>query len=281
MLGRRLHCQGFMGPFLVVLGPEPVKGPLLGVGGGLGWLGGGLLQGPVHPFVSAIFLGMSRPDALWADTQAHPPYRQARQPAQAHRGEGWTVVGANRPRQAKLLKGGGEHRLDSRSFRSYQPLAAQQIPAGHVSDGQRIDPGSILRPKPSLEVSAPHLVRLDTLLEWLIIGRGVTFASAGRRQATALQKRPHCARRRPMCLGLDLSQSVHQLARPPVGVLSPKGHDLFFHLPRYAIGVPSGRSAAVAQSRRSFRQVACQPLVTGLPADPIKAAQLGQAPLIL
>ena len=70
----------FVGPFLVILMPKPIKGLLLVFWGGLGRPGGGLFQGAVHPFMATIFLWMARSDAFRYDAQTHPPDRQAERP---------------------------------------------------------------------------------------------------------------------------------------------------------------------------------------------------------
>ena len=164
---RRLHCQAFMRTHLVVLLAKPVHHPLL-----LPPIGGRrhrclLLQRAMHPLVPPVLLRMPGFNPLRHDPQLHPPHRQPRQSRYA-------PVDANgAPLSVRIASGmpySRKHRfkdrLHSRRVHLLHRLAAQQIPAVRIRDGQRIDPLSIPGAKPAFEIRAPYPVRSIRMRQW-------------------------------------------------------------------------------------------------------------------
>ena len=77
----------------------------------------------MHPFVSSILLGMTRPDPFDADAQAKPPDRKAAKiEERITRGEGYAIIGTNRMGQTAFLEQtlkGGNGQGFSRGFQSF------------------------------------------------------------------------------------------------------------------------------------------------------------------
>ena len=137
-----------------------------------------LLQRAMHPLVPPVLLRMSRFDPLRHNPQLDPPHRQPRQTRQRRRCKRRPVVGPDRFRHSILAKGRFEDRLHPRRVRLLHRLAAQQIPAVRIRDGQRIDPLSIPRAKPAFEIRAPHPVRSIGMRQRLRVWRGLAAASS-------------------------------------------------------------------------------------------------------
>ena len=70
----RLLPQGFVGPLLVVLPAELVKGPLLRSSVPPGWTGYLPFQGPVQPLQPSVLFRVPRFYPLRQDPQLHPPH---------------------------------------------------------------------------------------------------------------------------------------------------------------------------------------------------------------
>ena len=67
-------------------------------------------QGEMHPLVAAVLFGMPRGNPLEPNAQAESPDRQFAEPIQRmRRREGQPVVGADRVRQANVVKRALKH----------------------------------------------------------------------------------------------------------------------------------------------------------------------------
>ena len=73
-------------------------------------------------------------------------------------GEGDAVVGADRQRQPKVLKSPFKHGKCVHLLGGAQGVAAQQVAAGEVGDGQRIAVASIGEHELALVIGAPQIV---------------------------------------------------------------------------------------------------------------------------
>src|SRR5471030_1197762 len=128
-----------MRSFLVVIVDEGVELGLLLQEVFPRWFGGFILQGQVHPFVPTVLLWITRLDTLDADPQAQPPDRELAEAKEgAVAGEGHTVVAADRPRHAEVLKSPFKDAKCVALLGGLERFAAQQVAAGEVGDGQRI-----------------------------------------------------------------------------------------------------------------------------------------------
>src|SRR5574337_495737 len=138
---RGFPSQSLMRALVVVLLDEPIKTALLQVERWLGW--DRLLKGSVHPFVASVLAGLARLDALGADAQLDPPFRQLTDAAQRQGGKRRPVIGTNRVGQTILAKGPlkpGPHRLVAGVL---QASTDQQIPREIVAQRQRITASSV------------------------------------------------------------------------------------------------------------------------------------------
>ena len=126
MGGRGLAAEGGVRAVLVVLGPEPVEGPLLRGGIAAGRADRGVLQGAMPAFMGPILLGTPGLNALMLNAQAHPPDVELGEAVQAPAGERDAVVGPDRGRQAIGPEGPFEARAGPDHVRRGQPVAREQ-----------------------------------------------------------------------------------------------------------------------------------------------------------
>src|SRR6266404_3441144 len=125
-------------------------------------------------------------------------------------------------------------------------LAAQQIPAVRVGDGQRIDALSVGGAEPALEIRAPHAVGSIGMRQRLAIRGGAHTLSAWHHQTFALQQRTDGAGRGPASPGLIALQNVLELPRSPAHMRLPQLQHLLLDLLRHLVVMPV-RGAAVFQ----------------------------------
>ena len=223
----------------------------------------------MHAFVPSVLLRMSRLDPFWPDAQLHPPYRQPRQPAHRARGERRPVVGADRLGHSMLAECGLEDGLHPRAVGLLHRLAAQQIPAVGVGDGQRIDARTIAGAKPALEVGAPDPVGRIRRAQWLGVRRHPPTLLACNHQPLPRDHLPDGAGRRPPLSRPLLRQRIFQLPRTPLHVRPTKLQhrllDRLRRLVRMALRCPP----QVPQPFHPGFPIAPQPHVSGLPRHPV------------
>ena len=75
-VGWAFHVQSLMRALVVVLVDEVLEFGLLLEQIGRGWLGGGLFEGQMHPFMATVLFRVAGLDALDLDAQAQPPHRR-------------------------------------------------------------------------------------------------------------------------------------------------------------------------------------------------------------
>src|SRR5690349_15108381 len=113
----------------------------------------------MHALVAAVLLRTAGLDTLDADSKAQPPYRELAQAEEgATAGERHTVVGADRQRETKVLENPLKDGKGVDLLGGLQRLAAQQISAGGIGDGQRITVPAVRQHELALVVSAPKIV---------------------------------------------------------------------------------------------------------------------------
>ena len=104
-------------------------------------------------------VGMTGLDALDVDAQAQPPDGELAQAEQRMgAGEGHAVIGADRLGQAKLLESALEHGEGVGFLGGRQGLAAEEVAAGEVADGERVAVAPIGEHELAFVVGAPQLV---------------------------------------------------------------------------------------------------------------------------
>ena len=138
-LGRAFHVEGLVRALVVENLRKVIELSLLLEEVGSGGFSGFFLEGEVHALVTAVLLWMAGFDALNADAEPQPPYSEL---AEVEQGVGGSkrhpVVAADVCGQAALLK---ETLQDGESVvfaRGGKSLAAEQVTAGMIGDGERI-----------------------------------------------------------------------------------------------------------------------------------------------
>jgi len=154
-----LLVQGFVGTLVVELVAEGVEPALLGTQAasrrpcGLG------LEGAMHAFMSSVLLRLAGLDKLWEHAEADPPRGERREASQGVGGEGNAVVGADPDGETEFLEETGENRFRPRNSRGMETLAAEEIAAVAIGDGEWVAINSVAGFKLAFEISTPDIVR--------------------------------------------------------------------------------------------------------------------------
>ena len=220
--------------------------------------------------------GRGRVNALMLDAEPHPPYVELREAVDAVGGEGHTVVGADRARQAELPKSALEDRTGTVTFDVRPPLTGQQVPSVLIADREREAPHAIARGELALEVGRPEIVghsrRRGNDAGVLMVASASAFldqALAGEEIAGGTHRGPDVDLRMPG------RKPVQQLAGTPIRMRSSGGAEQDRHLGTDAVRTVMRGVASVAQSATPLVVEPIEPLVAGLAADPVPGAEFG------
>jgi hypothetical protein len=124
---------------------------------------GFLLQGEVHALVAAVLLRPAGLDAFDSNAEAQPPHRQLGQIEQRiWTGEGNTVIGADRQRQAALTKQPFEGREGDLLANRFQRLAEKQEARGVVGDGEWVAITTVTELELALEIGAQRSLAAES-----------------------------------------------------------------------------------------------------------------------
>ena len=274
-LGRALHVQGFVRPFVVKDFGEFIEaGLLLQEVCGRG-LGGFFLQGEMHAFVAAILLRMAGLDAFDTDSQPEPPDGELAQMEQRLGGsKRHTVIAADVGGQAALSKKPLKHSECVLFSGGGKSLTGEQKPAGVIGDRERIAILTIAEQEFAFVVGAPQLV--GTLPHRQSRSLGTTAQpAAALDQAVAIQQGMDRAFGGDGNAGEPAHEALAEFARTPSGVLALHIQDEVLHLEGKLIAVAIGATASVGQTLKATMLVAVEDLVAGLAGDPELSAELG------
>jgi len=159
---RRFHGQRLVRAHFVVLAAELVEGPLLHAPIGLGRRGCSLLQRAVHACVRARPFCSGWPASMRCGTMPslihHTESRD--RPATAQEAKGGPLSERTARGSPNSRNAASEDRLHPRGVALVHRLAAQQITAQTIRDGQRIDALSVAGAHPAFEVAGPFVVGL-------------------------------------------------------------------------------------------------------------------------
>ena len=263
------HSQRFMGTFTVeLLPPQIQRGLLSGVRLKL------LANIPVHSFMPAIVLRMSRTPPFQIYPQGQPPDRQPAQSKKCLRvRKGRTVIAADGPGQPITFKQPLKTQTHCLSPAVGQTPQLQNVTAVLIPHRQGFAALTRLIIPPALEVHRPYFVR--------------RLAPALRPQPSRCHRSPPSLARlrhpgpgqHPLETAFRCPRPMHPqiqspyLARSPMPMKLFEPHHLTNHLRTQLIGMPSRSARLLHQPLRPPMQQALPPLVARLGADAIFSTQ--------
>src|SRR5215475_5211420 len=252
-------AQRLMRPFLVVMVAEHIKARLL-----LGRirrrrLRGLLLQGAMHPLVSAVLLWRGRMDEARFDPELEPPSRQPGETTRSTRAKGGSVVATDRPRQAISSERRRKNRLHALDRRTRDPHLDQKA-AVAVHNRQRVNPLAVQRAEPAFEVGRPFIVgRRNGRKRALLVDRPAPSLDRGN-QSGALEDH-------------------QQLAWPEMGEPTAQLNDLLRHLGCGRVRAMCRRMRPIHEPARFTKPMSPTPFVECVPANSVAPAQFRHAPV--
>ena len=191
----------------------------------------------------------------------------------AGRREGDSIVGANRVRQPVLAKQPIEDGAHALAFGGEQAVARQQIARVLIGDRQGIAVDRVARAEVALEVGRPEIVgpggRRGDDAGVLV----VAAAPALLHQSSPSQQIPGGADRGPVHGGMAGPQPRYELGRAPARVLPSRRTNQRGDLGDDAVRAVMRRPTPLAKPVGAVRLIAREPLVAGLPADPVALAE--------
>src|SRR5215472_2179514 len=227
-------------------------------------VGGIAQQGQMQPFEPTVLLRFAGGDALRPDPCLDDLDRQPRQSAGAGRGKWRPVVRAQSQRQTKLQKRGVEHRPDMLAVSAPQRLAAQQVPAVGIAQGQRFAVRAIAGQKPALKVDAPHRIGIAARGKWGVRWRTAPAQLAFDRQSFAVEQLPDRTRRRPDRGGIVALEPGPHLDRPPAAMRLAHRQAAFGDRCTHRLRVRMRRPRPFAEPLDPLQPISLQPFVAGL-----------------
>src|SRR6185503_4997624 len=268
---RHIATESLVWPVAVVLLAEAVEGALLRLEIRRRRRRGLLRKSEVHPLMSAILLRLAGLDPLVSNSELPPPGRKLRQAGDAARRERGAVVASDGVRQAELVEDLLHDLPDPLAVGPAQRDARDEKAAVGVGDGERV---AARRPdrEVALEVDAPDLVRCLGVGERRREGRRLALAPLRADETVAPEDERERAHRRQLGPGIGAPERVAQLARSPLRLLPTGSHDGVLDPRGYRLGTAMRPAGPVTEL--AVVHEAPDPLVAGLPADAVPAAQL-------
>src|SRR5215831_6161628 len=237
------------------------------------WVGGIAQQGQMQPLEPTVLLRFAGGDALRPDPRLDDLDRQPRQSAGAGRRKWRPVVRAQPQRQTKFQKRDIEHRPDVLAVSPPQRLAAQQVPAVGVAQGQRLAMRAVAGQKPALEIDAPYRIGIAARGKWGARWRTAPAPLAFDRQSFAVEQLPDRARRRPWRRGIVPLEPGPHLDRPPAAMRLAHRQAALGDRRTHRLRVRMRRPRPFAEPREPIQPIALQPFVAGLAREPETTAQ--------
>jgi hypothetical protein len=152
------HPERLVWPLLVVADAETVERALLRLQRRTRGSCGFALEGPMETLLAPILLRFAKLDALGEDAKPDPPHGELGEPTGTNRRKRRAVVRAHPCRQPELPEGRLEDSPHESPVGNRRRLAADEIAAVGVDEGERVADEAVTRPEVPLEVDAPDCV---------------------------------------------------------------------------------------------------------------------------
>src|SRR5258708_2176781 len=259
--------------------PELVETTLLSALIGCRRIGCLLLQRPVHSLMTAVLLRLTRLDPLRLHTGLDQLHREPAETAGGRRRKGRTVVGADHLRQADLAECRLQHRPDVLAIGLIDCLQPQNIATGEIAHSERIAAPTVLGQEPTFEVDTPDLVRQLCQGQRQKLRRTIAAPSSPPHQTMPIKHLGNRAARRPLLLSTVPLKPPLELLGTPCRMLCLQHKDRQLALFIDGIGMMMRRSAPVLEPRRTFRPVAINVFVAGLPAHSVTPTEVSHTQL--
>ena len=216
----RFVAEGLMRSLVVVASPESVEATLLGAVIRRGGPCGVLLQGSVHPLVSAVLLRARGLNSLMLDAEPHPPRIELAEAMDAGRRKRRTVVAAHRQRHSHLAKEPFKRRFCTLGSDVWQAVNAEQVATVQISNGQRIAVNAVACSELTLEVRRPEVVRRRRRGWYSTRVLPLSTTPPRLHEPVSLKNVGDGAARRPLELRVSSAQHSQQLPCSPAHRLS-------------------------------------------------------------
>src|SRR2546429_3523794 len=233
-----------------------------------------ILQGSMHPLVTAILGRFSRLDPLRLNSQLDPPFREVAEAAQCQRGERRSIVGADHLGQPRLPKDPLKPGLHFLVPGSLKRTAQKQIPREVVADRQRITAATVAHQKVALKICTPTLIGGATLAKGFVIRSDPAPPLAGLNQTRPLQDFAPSRIRRPLKFRPLPAQPVQNLFRPPLLASKLSLHNQRAQLLRSLIRMMVRRPSQFLKSLQPTLIITSYPLISCRSANSIDSAKL-------
>src|SRR5579871_1342573 len=180
----------------------------------------------MHALVAPVLLRVAWLDAFDADTEAQPPHREFGEAEEGGAaGKRDAIVGADGCRQSEVFEGSLEGAKSKDFLGALQGIAAQQVPARRVGDGEGVTIALVGEHELALVIGAPKIIGCASRLKDRSLGLIAVAPATPIDQAMAIQDRVDGANGRQVDLGVLAPQLLADLRSAPAGMFAPELHD--------------------------------------------------------
>jgi hypothetical protein len=275
-----VHVECLMRTLMIKRFTEVGELLLLGAKIGPRRSGGVGVQGAMQARVAAVLLRCARCDALRQEAQADPPGGQLGQPGEGVGGKGHAVVGAEALRPAECFAHAHEDRLGLPHTGGGEGFAPKQEATVAIGDGQRRSGAAVPGLEVPCEVGTPHLVGGSHVAGRLArMPNDAALAPLGH-QIVAAEDVTDRRAGWPGPAGIAWAEDRHSLLRPPGRMPAPGVEDRRHQVVRRVAGRRAWPTRARFEALRAVREIAVDPCVRSLTADPVERAELGDGEAI-
>src|SRR6266566_6043575 len=212
-MGRAIHANAFVRPFVVVDRPKLIEDALLISKTARATKASALLERLVHAFVTRVLFGVPRHDEYRLDVEFHQADAEGRQTTHSVTAERRAIVTEDGQGKAVLPKHTLNHRPSVMEADRRERFAREEVSAHTIGHGQGVAPAAVPQTKLAFKVDRRQLARLGRCVS-ASEGRLKLFTSpSGTKQSFTLQDRVDGRSRRPMTLRIFIDQAAANLFR--------------------------------------------------------------------